>query len=100
VVTSAVRGKGFIRIRHEAEGGLVVLVVDRGEKEALLASDPETVFTTPRYDGYSAVLVHLPAIGVDQLRELIIDAWCVKASNRMLKVLEAALAEGRSRESQ
>jgi hypothetical protein len=33
-----VKDKGFLRIRNQAEGGLVVFVADLGEKEALLAA--------------------------------------------------------------
>src|SRR5215207_176211 len=74
-----VRDKGFLRIRSEAEGGLVVFVADLGEKEALLAAAPGTFFTTPHYDGYPIVLVNLPAVDVDELRELITDSWRLKA---------------------
>ena len=35
-----VRGKGFLRLRTEPEGGLVVFVSDLGEKEALLTGNP------------------------------------------------------------
>src|SRR4051812_49242516 len=80
-----VKDKGFLRIRSEAEGGLVVFVEDLGEKEALLASDPDKFFTTPHYDGYPTVLVNLPAIDVDELSELIVDSWRIKAPPRVLK---------------
>ncbi|MET0693671.1 MAG: MmcQ/YjbR family DNA-binding protein [Propionibacteriaceae bacterium] len=78
-----VRGKGFLRIRTEAEGGLVVFVADSGEKEALLASDTEAFFTTPHYDGYATVLVRLDSIEVGELRELITDSWALKAPKRL-----------------
>lgn len=74
-----VKDKLFLRIRTEAEGGLVVFTGDLGEKEALLASDPAVFFTTPHYDGHPSVLVHLDAIDVDELTELITDSWLVKA---------------------
>jgi hypothetical protein len=83
-----VKDKGFLRIRTEAEGGLVVFVADLGEKEALLASDPAKFFTTPHYDGYPAVLVDLAAIGVDELQELITDSWRLKAPKRVLKAFD------------
>ena len=81
-----VKDKGFLRIRTEAEGGLVVFVSDLGEKEALLASDPKKFFTTPHYDGYPTVLVNLKAVGVRELRELIIESWRVKAPKRVLQM--------------
>jgi hypothetical protein len=86
-----VKDKGFLRIRSEAEGGLVVFVSDLGEKEALLASDPEKFFTTPHYDGYATVLVNLKAVGVKELRELITESWIQKAPKRVLKTYEDQL---------
>ena len=80
-----VKDKSFLRIRSEAEGGLVIFVADLGEKEALLASDPKKFFTTPHYDGYPAVLVNLKAVGVRELRELITESWRCKAPKRVLK---------------
>ena len=64
---------------------LMVGVGDLGEKEAVLASDPRAYFTVPHYDGYPAVLVNLPAIDVEELRELITDSWRLKAPKRVLK---------------
>jgi hypothetical protein len=86
-----VKDKGFLRIRSEAEGGLVVFVEDVGEKEGLLASDPGKFFTTPHYDGYAIVLVDLPAIEVDELTELITDSWRLRAPKRVLKQYEDQL---------
>jgi hypothetical protein len=88
-----VKDKGFLRIRSEAEGGLVVFVADLGEKEALLASDPKKFFTTPHYDGYPTLLVHLPAIGVRELREVITESWCLKAPARVLEAFEESLGK-------
>src|SRR5262249_23499163 len=83
-----VKDKGFLRIRSEAEGGLVVFVADLGEKEALLQSDPKKFFTTPHYDGYPAVLVNLTKIGVRELRELITESWRLKAPKRVLRAFD------------
>jgi hypothetical protein len=85
-----VKDKGFLRIRSEAEGGLVCFVADLDEKDALLASDDRKFFTTPHYDGYPTVLVHLDAVGVDELTELITDSWRLKAPKRVLKAFDDA----------
>ena len=74
-----VAGKGFLRLRTEAEGGLVVFVPHVGEKEALLAANPEAYYTTPHYDGYPAILVNLAAADLVELRELITESWRIKA---------------------
>ncbi len=86
-----VKDKGFLRIRSEAEGGLVVFVADLDEKDALLAAEPGKFFTTPHYDGYPTVLVDLAQIDVDELTELIVDAWRVKAPPRVRKAHEHLL---------
>lgn len=73
-----VRGKGFARLRTEAEGGLM-LTCPMEEKEALLASGDPAFYTTPHYDGHGSILIDLTKIGLDQLPELIEDAWRCKA---------------------
>jgi hypothetical protein len=60
-------------------------VADEGDKQALIASDPDAIFTIRHFDGYSAVLVQLDMIGVDALTEVITDAWLVQAPKRIAK---------------
>ncbi len=57
---------------------LVVRVVDLEDKEALLRSDPDVFFTTPHYDGYPYVLIHLDRVDPEELAELIEEAWRLK----------------------
>ncbi len=78
-----VRTKGFARL-HELPGVLMLWCADVGEKEALIASDPETFFTTPHYDGYSSVLVRLDQIDSDELLDLLTAAWRSRAPTRLL----------------
>jgi hypothetical protein len=78
-----VAGRGFLRLRTEAEGGLVVFVFDMGEKEALLTSNPDAFFTTSHYDRSPIVLVNLEKIDHDELRELITDSWLIKAPPKL-----------------
>ena len=73
-----VAGKGYARLRTEAEGGLV-LMCSLTEKEALLASGDEAYYTTPHYDGYGAILVDLDKVEPDQLWELVEESWRSKA---------------------
>lgn len=58
-------------------------VADVGVKEALVADDPDVYFTTPHFEGYAAVLVRLDAIPVDELAELIVEAWLLRAPKRV-----------------
>jgi hypothetical protein len=82
-----VRGKGFARLRTEAEGGLV-LMCQLDEKEALLASGDPAFYTTPHYDGYGAILVDLDRVSREQLPELIEDAWRHRAPARLRKAFD------------
>ncbi len=53
-------------------------------KEALLADDPDVFFTTPHFDNYPAVLVRLDAITPEDLHEVVVEAWLVRAPKRLL----------------
>ena len=56
-----------------------------GAKEALIADDPSVYFTTPHFDGYAAVLVRLDEIALDELEELIVEAWLCQAPKRLAR---------------
>lgn len=58
---------------------LAVRVEDLGEKEAVLAAHPGTCFTIPHFDGFAAVLITLPDVPEEELRELLTDAWLSRA---------------------
>ncbi|RZS36527.1 hypothetical protein EV193_107208 [Herbihabitans rhizosphaerae] len=84
-----VKDKGFARIREEGDV-LVLWVADEGEKDGLIASDPDKFFTTPHYDGYPLVLVRFSAIDVDELTELLTESWRLRAPKRVLAEFDAA----------
>jgi hypothetical protein len=70
-------------------------VPDEGAKFALIADQPNMYFTTPHFDGYPAVLVRLKQIAVDELEELVVEAWVDRAPKRVAKAYLAALDENR-----
>ena len=50
----------------------------REERAALVASRPETfMMPLPSDERYQWVRARLPVLGEDELRELLIDAWCM-----------------------
>lgn len=66
------------------EGQILGARVESEEaKVALIASDPETYFTIAHFDGYSAILVRLDHIPLDELKELIVEAWLLRAPKRL-----------------
>jgi hypothetical protein len=91
-----VKDKGFVWERplrradiealgEDAPGGPILgaRVEHLGAKEALLADDPAVYFTTPHFDGYPAILVRLDEIGLEDLREVIVEAWLARAPKRL-----------------
>jgi hypothetical protein len=68
-------------------------VADLAEKEMLLASGGEAIFTEPHYNGFPAVLVRLDAIEIDELEELVTDAWRCQAPRRLLDLLDRPTGE-------
>ena len=52
---------------------------DLHDKEALLAEGIPGVFTMQHFDGYPSVLIELEKITKPALKQLLVDAWLVKA---------------------
>ena len=70
------------------EDVLMFRVADVGVKELVLTDDRGIFFTTPRFDGYSAVLLRIPDLGRidrDELYELVVEAWLTRAQKRVAK---------------
>ncbi|GEM30556.1 hypothetical protein NN3_15630 [Nocardia neocaledoniensis NBRC 108232] len=84
-----VGGKGFARLRDEAEGGLALLC-EIPEKEALLASGDPAFYTTPHYDGHPFILIDLAVVDPDQLAELVDAAWWLRAPARLRRERQGA----------
>jgi hypothetical protein len=93
-----VRGRAFVNERPLRRADLAALgdaapdgpvalaaVPDEGVKQALVASEPDVFFTTPHFDGYPAVLFRLDRIGLDELQELVVEAWLVAAPKRLAR---------------
>jgi hypothetical protein len=93
-----VHGKGFVWERPLRRSDLEALgdsapdgpilgaqVEHELAKQALLADDPDVFFTTPHFDGYPAVLVQLDRIGLEELEEVVVEAWLCRAPKRLAK---------------
>ena len=90
-----VAGKGFARLRTEAEGGLV-LMCSLDEKDRLLESGEPAYYTTPHYDGYGSIIVDLEKVSREALRELIVQSWMIKAPPRLRALWQSQRAARRS----
>jgi hypothetical protein len=77
-----VRGKLFARLHQDRE--TLVVRVPPEEREALLASEPDRFELRPHYVPYPEwVLVRLAAIDAEELREVLTDAWRLRAPTRL-----------------
>jgi hypothetical protein len=83
-----VGGKGFVWSYPERRPGrprvirtdvAVLFVGDEAEKQALLLGEPGLFFTTPAYNGSPLVMLRLEQVDVERLRELVTDAWRMRA---------------------
>ena len=83
-----VNDKGFVWSYPERRPGqprairtdiAVLYVGDEAEKQALLLGEPEIFFTTPGYNGLPLVMLRLAEVDVARLRELVTDAWRMRA---------------------
>ncbi|HJA38440.1 MAG TPA: MmcQ/YjbR family DNA-binding protein [Candidatus Brevibacterium intestinigallinarum] len=77
-----VAGKIFARI-HEEPHVLVCWRDSLEDRDVLLAADPATFFTTDHYTGHASVLVRLDRVELDELAELLIEAWDARAPKRL-----------------
>jgi hypothetical protein len=87
-----VANKGFVWSYPERRPGkgrlirtdiAVLFVGDEAEKQALLRGEPALFFTTASYDGLPLVLLRLTAVDVERLRELLTDAWRMRAPDSL-----------------
>jgi hypothetical protein len=67
----------------------VLYVGDEAEKQALLLGEPDLFFTNPGYDGFPLVMLWLERVDVDRLRELVTDAWHMRAPADLAADLDA-----------
>ena len=94
------KGKGFVlyRMPHQTavdpETGemyedLVVIITPTEIEKHTLVEDPDTpFFTIDHFRNYNAVLVQQSRLGeldVDELREVITDAWATRAPKRLVR---------------
>jgi hypothetical protein len=64
---------------------IVIWVASEIDKQALVRDESSPYFTTPHFDGHSSVLIRASRLGeidLDELRELVQDAWLARASRR------------------
>lgn len=67
---------------------LMFRVADLDTKELMLSDARRVFFTTPHFNGYSAVLVRIPELAQldrEELHDLVAEAWLTRAKKRAAK---------------
>jgi hypothetical protein len=77
-----VAGKLFVRLREE--GDIIVVRIDEADRAMRMQADPKAFFITDHYAPYPWMLVRLAAIRRDDLADLLLDAWRLRAPRRFI----------------
>jgi hypothetical protein len=77
-----VRGRFLARLWEDGE----TLVVKCGddERDFRMKANPKTFFVTDHYRGYPTVLVRLPRVTREDLKEVLEEAWRRQAPRRLV----------------
>ncbi len=62
-------------------------------KQALIEDSPHVYFTTSHFEGYAAILVRLELIALDELEEVVTEAWLARAPKRLVATFLAERGE-------
>jgi hypothetical protein len=82
-----VRKHLFARLRND---GSVVVKAEPGERELLMAAEPDVFFITDHYRPYEMyVLVRLEAVEEGELLEVLTDSWRIAAPKRVRAAFDA-----------
>lgn len=97
--------EGLVRDRIKFRVGRIVYVSISGdesamgfgypkeERQALIASDPDKFFMPIKSDErYNWVRARMAALGQDEMRELVIDAWCMCVPKKVSSAYLATLS--------
>ena len=88
--TPAFKVKGKLFVRFHQDGESLVVGVDFMDRDALILEQPATFYITDHYLNYPWVLVRLSAIRVDQLTDLLRQAWRLRAPKSLVAGQEFA----------
>ncbi|WP_018183824.1 MmcQ/YjbR family DNA-binding protein [Kaistia granuli] len=75
-------GKRFLG-RLQDDGTTFALKIDIGDRDMLIAVEPDIFFTNDHFRGYAYVLIRLPRIDADRLAPLVERSWRQSAPKRL-----------------
>ena len=91
--TPAMRVRGRFMCRLREDGETLAIRCDLEERSLLTDGHPGVLFVTPHYEAWPIVLVALPRVGQEFVRELVEDAWAERAPRKLLDAYRAQHGE-------
>ncbi len=82
--TPALRVRGEFMCRVREDGETLAIRCDPDERPFLIEANAGVLFVTPHYEAWPMVLVALPKVSEQLVRELVEDAWAEKAPKRLV----------------
>jgi hypothetical protein len=82
-----VRGKLFVRLHQD--GDALVVRIEKDERAMRMRADPDAFFITDHYEPYPWMLVRLSAVRRDDLADILLESWRLRAPPRLLAEYEA-----------
>jgi hypothetical protein len=95
--TPAFHGAGGLVSRLQDDGEHVSLRRDKHERHELVASDPAVYSIPESWEKWPFVRAHLASVDVDELAEVLEDAWRMVARKRDIAEYEARAGRGADR---
>jgi hypothetical protein len=83
----SVGGKVFACIGREGDHVLAARVGFE-ERDHLLRTEPDVFFVTPHYANWPWVLVRLPDVDLDALRDVLTESWLFRAPQKLAASFE------------
>ena len=77
-----VGGKLIARLREDGE--TLAVACPRNERDAMLEKFPDVFSVTPHFQNYDYILLSLLAVNENTLREMLENAWCLRAGKKRL----------------
>ena len=77
-----VAGKLFARLHQDGES--LVVKIDPGERAMRMKADPKTFYITDHYRNYPWILTRISTVDLDDLRELLEEAWRRRRAGRLV----------------
>ena len=82
--TPAFKVLGKLFARKHQDGESLVVKIDPGERALWIEADPVTFYLTDHYLNYPWILVRIASVDVDDLRDLLEEAWRLTAPRRLV----------------